>query len=352
MTKVFLSYRRDDSAGHVGRLYDRLIEHFRPDEIFVDIDTIEPGQDFIEVIEQAVTSADVVLVIIGKQWLTITDKHGKRRLDNPHDFVRLEIAAALKRNIRVIPVLIQGASIPDTLELPLNLRPLTRRNAHEINDKNFHHDVNELIAAIQTRSTPAERVKAQIPRNPAAAVTFPPRAIRSPISFPWAIIWSSGLILGVAFVVVALVGRSFLRDVDSPVLFGLLSVAWVVQGLITETILHRVGYISRPRQAPLEWWIKTGLMGLAANGFLLRRSLVPIGWGHILIVAAGWLAAFLGGAAFVQYVMESIVLNSDWNVLSSTSFSYPGIFFGGLTIGTLGGLVTFVVARVIIGRRG
>lgn len=349
MTKLFLSYRRDDSAGHVGRLYDRLVEHFRADEIFVDIDTIEPGQDFVEAIEQAVSAADVLLVIIGKQWLTTTDRQGKRRLDNPHDFVRLEIAAGLKRNTRVIPVLIQGASIPDSAELPEELRPLTRRNAHEINDKNFHHDVSELIAAIQTRSTPAERAKARVPPKQAAAVTVPPRASGSRIVLPWAVIWSSALLLGGAFILLALIGRSTQMGVGSEAILLMLILTWVVHGVTTEAILYRVRIIRREQQAKL-WWIKTGFMGLTANGFLLRRASVPIGWGGILIVAVGWLAAFVGGATFVQYIMESVVQNSDWNILNSTSFSHPGVFFGGFTIGTLGGLVTFA-ASVLISRR-
>jgi hypothetical protein len=349
VTKLFLSYRRDDSAGHVGRLYDRLVEHFRADEIFVDIDTIEPGQDFIEAIDRAVTAADVLLVIIGKQWLTTTDRQGKRRLDNPHDFVRLEIAAGLKRNIRVIPVLIQGAPIPDTADLPEELRPLTRRNAHEINDKNFHHDVSELIAAIQTRSTPAARAKARVPPKRAAAVTVPPKATSSLTSFPWAIIWSSALILGGAFILLVSIGQSTRMGVSAEVILLVLILAWAVHGVTTEAILYHVRIIRREHQE-LPWWIKTGCMGLAANGFLLRRASVPAGWGYILIVAVGWLTAFVGGALFVEYVMESVVQNSEWDVLNSTSFSYPGIFFAGFTIGTLGGLVTFA-ASVLFSRR-
>src|SRR5205085_8407252 len=109
--KIFISYRRDDSAGHAGRLFDRLNEHFGHERLFMDVDHIEPGEDFVQVIEAAVASSAVLLAIIGRHWLTTGDATA-RRLDNPNDFIRLEIATALARNIRVIPVLVQDASMP------------------------------------------------------------------------------------------------------------------------------------------------------------------------------------------------------------------------------------------------
>jgi hypothetical protein len=118
MVSIFISYRRDDSSGYAGRLYDKLSNHFGQGQVFMDINTMESGVDFVEVIENAVSSSDVLIAVISKQWLTITDNNGNKRLDNPTDFVRLEIAAALDRNIRVIPVLVQGASMPRTQDLP------------------------------------------------------------------------------------------------------------------------------------------------------------------------------------------------------------------------------------------
>ena len=114
----------------------------------MDIDTIEPGLDFVEVIAQAVGSCDALIALIGKQWLTITDDAGRRRLDNPEDFVRLEIAAALARNIRVIPALVQAARMPRSPDLPDVLKLLARRNAHEISDRRFHYDVDRLIEVL------------------------------------------------------------------------------------------------------------------------------------------------------------------------------------------------------------
>jgi formylglycine-generating enzyme required for sulfatase activity len=149
MSRIFISYRRDDSAGYAGRLYDRLSERFGQGQIFMDIDTIEPGLDFVEVIEKAVGSCDVLIALIGRQWLTITDATGRRRLDNPEDFVRLEIATALDRNIRVIPVLVRGATVPRSTDLPDALKKLARRNALEISDTRFHYDVDRLIETLE-----------------------------------------------------------------------------------------------------------------------------------------------------------------------------------------------------------
>ncbi len=144
MSRIFISYRREDSAGYAGRLYDRLSQHFGADNVFMDIDAIPIGMDFVEVIEEAVGSCDVLIALIGQQWLTTTDAQGRRRLDNPEDFVRLEIKTALDRNIRVIPALIRGASMPRPEDLPDVLQKLARRNALEISDR-FHQDVDRLI---------------------------------------------------------------------------------------------------------------------------------------------------------------------------------------------------------------
>jgi hypothetical protein len=148
MARIFISYRREDSSAAAGRLHDRLQDHYGRDNVFMDVDNIEPGLDFIEVIERTVASCDVLIALIGRQWLTITDADGQRRLDNPEDFVRYEIATALKRNIRVIPALIQGALMPRAPQLPEDLQPLTRRNALELSDAHFHRDVDGLIEAL------------------------------------------------------------------------------------------------------------------------------------------------------------------------------------------------------------
>lgn len=147
--RIFISYRRADSAGYAGRIYDRLAGHFGENAIFMDVDTIEGGSDFIKVLEDAVQSCDVLIALIGKQWLTIKDKDGKSRLDNPEDFVRIEIATALKRNIRVIPVLVDGVDMPQSIELPENLKALARRNALQVDHHSFNPDVYRLIEHLE-----------------------------------------------------------------------------------------------------------------------------------------------------------------------------------------------------------
>lgn len=146
---VFISYRRDESAGYAGRIADSFQEHFGEDKVFLDIDSIEPGLDFAEAIERAVGSCEVLVSVIGRNWLTASDAAGRKRLENPDDYVRREIAAALQRNIRVIPVLIQGASMPSADELPNDLAPLARRNAFELHDSSWRDDLRRFNSALE-----------------------------------------------------------------------------------------------------------------------------------------------------------------------------------------------------------
>lgn len=149
MSKIFISYRRDDSSGYAGRLYDRLVKHFGADHLFMDIDQIEPGEDFVEVLQKKLQAVQVAVVLIGKSWLDSKDETGQRRLDNPDDWVRIEVATLLERKIRVIPVLVGGAMFPKSIQLPEPLIPLVRRHAFEISDTRFHPDVDKLIHALE-----------------------------------------------------------------------------------------------------------------------------------------------------------------------------------------------------------
>ncbi len=150
MTKIFVSYRRDDSADVAGRIYDRLAAKFGKEAIFKDVDSIPFGVNFKEYLENAVRQCAVELVIIGRQWLDIADEHGQRRLDNPRDFVRIEIESALNRSIPVIPLLVSGASMPPEDRLPPSLAGLVYRNGTEVRrDPDFHHDMNRVIASLE-----------------------------------------------------------------------------------------------------------------------------------------------------------------------------------------------------------
>ena len=148
--RIFISYRREEAAGHAGRLSDRLIQHFGPDQIFQDIDSIPAGSDFAEEIADAVASCQVLLALIGNRWLKIKDTEGRRRLGNPKDYVRLEIEAALSRNIRVIPILIDEAKMPRADQLPSSLAELARHQALKLSpDRDrFDFDVGRLLKAL------------------------------------------------------------------------------------------------------------------------------------------------------------------------------------------------------------
>lgn len=145
---TFISYRREDASGHAGRLYDVLLTKFRSDQVFMDVDAIPPGVDFVDHIQAAVARCDVLLALIGPRWLTLTDDTGVRRLDDPGDIVRLEIEAALKRGVRVVPVLIQGSRMPRLEDLPEPIRALARRNALEISDARFRFDAERLMGLL------------------------------------------------------------------------------------------------------------------------------------------------------------------------------------------------------------
>jgi hypothetical protein len=149
MDGIFISYRRDDSAGYAGRLYDRLAAHFGAERVFMDVEGIEPGLDFVDAIEEAVGSCRVLIAVIGDEWTTATDAAGRRRLDDPNDFIRLETGSALQRGIRVVPVLVGGAVMPLPGDLPDDLKALTRRQAIEINHKQWEASTGELIHTLE-----------------------------------------------------------------------------------------------------------------------------------------------------------------------------------------------------------
>jgi len=147
--RIFISYRREETAYAAGWLFDRLAERFGPDQIFKDVDSIELGEDFVREINRAVGSTDVLLALIGDRWLTVTDDDGVRRLDHPDDFVRIEIEAALSRDVRIIPILIDGATMPRAAELPRSLAALARRQALELDPARFQSDTSRLLEVLE-----------------------------------------------------------------------------------------------------------------------------------------------------------------------------------------------------------
>jgi len=144
--RVFISYRRDDAKWQARELYRALIQVLPREQVFMDIDSIPPGADFVDVLEGWVTQCDILLALIGSNWTEVVDpKTGRRRLENPQDFVRIEVRKGLERNIPVVPVLLDGAPIPDAERLPDDLKKLVRRNAEFVEHRTVDTDVERLI---------------------------------------------------------------------------------------------------------------------------------------------------------------------------------------------------------------
>lgn len=156
MASIFISYRRDDSRADTGRLYDHLSAHFGAERVFMDIDDIAPGANFVEVLDRTLAGIDILLVVIGPHWLE-ADADGRRRLDDEDDFVRIEIERGLARDAAIIPVLVGDTPMPSRKVLPVALAGLSQRQSIEISDSRFREDVERLIAAIETRTGAAPR---------------------------------------------------------------------------------------------------------------------------------------------------------------------------------------------------
>jgi hypothetical protein len=181
--KVFITYRREETAAHAGRLYDAMVARFGEPNVFMDVD-MAPGVDFVERITDAVAACHVLIVVMGPKWATVEDEQGRARLADPEDFVRLEVETALRRTeVTPIPVLVAGARMPNREDLPPELRAITRRNALELGDQRWRYDVGRLISTLdellaESPSVPASpedtSVPATVHRSPAPPGTKPP----------------------------------------------------------------------------------------------------------------------------------------------------------------------------------
>ena len=176
---VFISYRRDDSGGFAGRIYDRLSSRLGRENVFFDVDTIPPGRDFVDVLSERVGKCDALLAVIGKHWVLSADSENRRRLDDPQDFVRIEIEAALSRNVPVIPVLVDGAAMPHPNDLPDSLAKLIRRQAVEVSHARFESDAERLT---QTLSQLEEEIRRREANLSPSHVVGRDAAIMTPVA--------------------------------------------------------------------------------------------------------------------------------------------------------------------------
>jgi thioredoxin len=186
-TQIFLSYRREDSAGYTGRIQDR-IRRDLGNVLFVDVDAVPLGVNFVKYLHEEVARCAALLAVIGSRWLDARDDDGKRRVDNPNDFVRVEIGAALQRNIPVIPILVDGVKIPRANQLPKVLKELAVRNALDVRHASFHSDMDKLITYLKRQLALADKQDAQqpMPRH------FPiGRALNKPFLVPFLVVKDS-----------------------------------------------------------------------------------------------------------------------------------------------------------------
>lgn len=214
---IFISYRRDDSEGEAGRLFDDLVRTFGDQSVFMDVTDIKPGLDFRKVIDDNVADCGVLLAVIGPAWATITGGSGERRLDNPNDFVRLEIASALARDIAVIPVLVHDAKMPHPDQLPDNLKDLAYRNSVEITHARWNSDVQLLIGALGQYVATSTKPSTE-PVHATVAVQLPPANAPAHEPAP-AKIFRTPLIAGItvaAVLVIAVLGFLFFRPSTNP----------------------------------------------------------------------------------------------------------------------------------------
>lgn len=191
---IFISYRRSDSQFAAGRLADALVREFGDERIFRDIEDIAPGADFVETLDRALEGCRVMLVLIGPNWLSARDAEGHRRIDGPGDWVRQEIARALRRGVRVIPVLLERTEMPAEAQLPQELQALARRQALQLADAHWARDVAALIELVG----PGRAASAAPP--PAADV-----ASRLGAGVRKGLTWATRLLLGVGVVILVLV---------------------------------------------------------------------------------------------------------------------------------------------------
>jgi hypothetical protein len=194
MTKVFISYRRETGAGEARALFNDLEAQLGEGSVFMDVDSIALGQDFRSILQVTLASCDLMLVLVDKNWAEAKDKQGRSRLSDPNDFVRMEVEAALKRNIAVTPILVQGATIPNADQLPREIADLAYRNGFEITHNRWESDVKEMIRRLNIAPT-------RPPQNPPDGRP------------PW-LGWAIG---GAAIAVIALALVLILQPIEPPV---------------------------------------------------------------------------------------------------------------------------------------
>jgi hypothetical protein len=332
--KVFISYRRQDTAGHAGRLYDAMASQFDESNVFMDVD-MAPGVDFVDRITQAIGACHVLLVVMGPRWATLLDEEGNVRLEEAEDFVRLEVETALRRpDVTVIPVLVAGAQMPEAERLPEGLRPLVRRNALDLSDMRWRFDVQRLMATLhELLAGPAG--SHEIPEQPP-----PGSAARTR---PWFQFLLEGVLVAVA---AGLVARGLELAVHTPAEKSASDAAKIVDGALWR------GEIWAVVGAALAVWV-TFMRGEPQDA--VRRG--------VLGLLMGFLAGALGGAMYAALTnLPDNVSRETIHVISTASYAVTGAILGALVgglwvprrlgVGLLTGLVAGGIVHAAYNNRG
>jgi hypothetical protein len=325
--RVFISYRREDSEGHAGRLYDALTARFGAEQVFMDVDAIPLGVDFAQVIEKAVGSCDVLIAVIGREWLSIEGSDGHRRLDNPDDFVRLEIRAALSRDVRVIPTLVHGAQMPGADKLPEDISGLVRRNGIQLRGDSWGAGITHLINAIEnvpgSHPRPDENELEQL-RQRSAAVRKPVEAAEVAAAKAMPVTSRSPATRA------AVDGsrRATFQPVRS------ILTRRVVVGLWVSTVVLWVG-VASPRNGVNLAFVQIGVAAVATAATVLAGNF------QRLPIAAGLLVA-TGIVACAKYV-SSLLAELSYGLYSGDSLSL-------LRVAALGASIALIVFGIQLAR--
>ena len=339
--KVFISYRRDDSRWVSGRIYDALAARYGAANVFKDVYTIPLGVDFRTYLDTQVSQCDVMLVVIGSQWLSVTDEAGRRRLDDPADFTRVEIEQALQRAIPVIPVLVDGTRMPHANELPESLAPLAFRNATTVRDADFPTDMERLVTSVEAINVtglahPSEQGRRVSEGSSAAGAEADAIAVSSTSR------WRFGVrtcLLGSVVVLVALVlPWRYARY---------LGVHFLISNY--PGVRYLVVFL-QPGQSIVMWLtlLTAGVTLYISRSLLQRPSSQRQGLDRFL-----WRVPAVTGtrALFVATIIAIGVMAFGYLVFSSSPLYFIAIFYGyapGESLATVGSLLSLVGALVAL----
>jgi hypothetical protein len=361
---VFISYRRDDAGGWAGRMEDDLADRFGAERVFRDI-RIPPGVDYEQHIEQVLDACYVVVVVIGPEWATLKDDDGMLRLQHSDDLLRREIERALARpDVEVIPVLVQRARMPGTHELPPALQPLARRQAIELSDSRWNHDMGQLIAQLCDVLEDTTAVNHTVPRPQGTPAPAPRPAPEPKPSRPA----SRGADLPEPLDPRTLTSAERLAAAAAIVVAGALGV--VIASLFNSGFADRRGVGAPATDRIVYFAAERGVMGafvgafvLAAVALTLRRDRAGAVGCAIVGLGAGAVGGALGGAAYMVLKDQDIVMSEE--LLRAVAAALPAVVVGAavarvvsgqrsiyMLAGLAGGLVGGILAQSIIGDTG